>query len=50
MFENTYMLAAMKTNYEGNSQESRNEAHGGNIYWLDVSNSSEFIFNSFWDR
>ena len=29
----------MKTNYEGNCQESRYEAHGGNIYCLDVSNS-----------
>ena len=28
----TSMLAAMKTNYEGNCQESRFEAHGGNIY------------------
>ena len=30
VIENTNMLTAMKTNYEGNCQESRYEAHGGN--------------------
>ena len=38
------MLAAVKTNYEGNCQDSRHEAHGGKYL---LTGRFEFFLNSF---
>ena len=46
VLENTYMLAAVKTNYEGNCQDNRHKAHGGKYLSTGRFAFFKFIFNS----